>query len=72
MNIIILKTNLGTPLKVASAGRALAHQPFIKDWSVDLEDIDNVLRVEAEDQLHETDVMALLQQCGAIGEPLTD
>lgn len=48
------------------------HHPMIYDWSIDLEDIDKVLRIEAEQTLVEKEVIDLIQDCGYVCEELPD
>ncbi|MBD80847.1 MAG: hypothetical protein CL840_18165 [Crocinitomicaceae bacterium] len=64
MNLIILKTNLRDELQVESIQSVLSTHPHISDWSVDTEDIDNVLRIEAKNMLTEEDVIQLIQAHG--------
>lgn len=46
--------------------------PTILGWSVDLEDIDNVLRIEASKGLEENDIINYLRISGFQCEALTD
>ena len=46
--------------------------PFIDRWTVDTEDIDNVLRVEASGEVSEKEVLRLIRAGGFEGEALPD
>ncbi len=48
------------------------HHRLINSWSVDTEDIDNVLRIEARNGIGENDIIYLLKTCGFHCEPLED
>lgn len=64
MNILIFKTNLGTPYMVHDAAKHLSPLAGIQRWNVDLDDCDNVLRIEAEQHLSARAVEQLLQEAG--------
>jgi hypothetical protein len=70
--IIVLKTNISNIqmlLRIASALNALTG---IKKWTIDIEDIDNVLRVECSDELQEKDIKKLIQLKGFTADALPD
>ena len=46
--------------------------PIIADWSVNTEDIDKVLRIEAAGDLNETDISELINPLGFCCEVLPD
>ena len=48
------------------------NHPIISKWSIDTEDIDNVLRIEAEDNLDEDEVKKLVIENGFYCEDLPD
>ena len=50
----------------------LDHHMQIFKWSVDTEDIDNVLRVEALGEIEESDIIRLVMDCGFYCEELPD
>lgn len=72
MRLLILRTNIKTKKKVKKVKPLLNNHPLILNWSVDLEDIDNVLRIEAISNLNELDVKNLVQQKGFYCENLPD
>lgn len=72
MNLLILKTNIESDSKVKAVSRLLGMNPVILDWSVDTEDIDNVLRVEARGGLKEEELIELLSASGLQYEALPD
>lgn len=64
MNLFILRTDIKTKKSVKLVKPVFNNHPVIASWSVDTEDIDNVLRVEAYDGLSETEVIRLVKECG--------
>ncbi len=59
MKILIFRTNIKTKKKVKAIKPLFNNHPSISNWSIDIEDIDNVLRIEAAENLNETDVISL-------------
>ena len=51
MNILIFRTNIKTKKKVKAVKPLFNNHPVITAWSIDIEDIDNVLRIEAQEQV---------------------
>ncbi len=72
MNLLIFRTNIGTQKMVKSLESLFRNIPTILGWSVDLEDIDNVLRIEATGELEETDIINHLKISGFQCETLED
>ncbi|MCO6358060.1 hypothetical protein BXY85_0298 [Roseivirga pacifica] len=72
MKLLIFKTNITDELRVRRVNALLAYNPEVMDWSVDLEDIDKVLRIEAEDQVQEAEVMEIVNSWGIKCEALED
>ncbi|MEM7375306.1 MAG: hypothetical protein AAF587_42315 [Bacteroidota bacterium] len=72
MHILIFKTNITSRRKVKEVSPRMNHHPLIADWSIDLEDIDNVLRIEAKNTLVEKEVISLIEGCGYVCEELPD
>ena len=64
MNLFIFRTDIKTKKKVESIKPFLNSHSNIIKWSIDLEDIDNVLRIEAHDNLHEDDIINLMTHQG--------
>ncbi|MDG5492056.1 hypothetical protein [Psychroserpens sp. SPM9] len=64
IQIHVFKTNINNDTDVKTIGTLLNSNPYIKNWSVDLEDIDRVLRIEARKQLHENDIVKHLNTKG--------
>lgn len=71
MKLLILRTNIKTKKKVKKVKPLLNDHPLILNWSVDLEDIDNVLRIEAISSLNEREVKSIIQRKGFYCEDLT-
>ncbi|WP_146052766.1 hypothetical protein [Aquimarina sp. I32.4] len=72
MELLIFQTDIKTKKKVKSLKPILSNHSDIIDWSIDLEDIDNVLRIEATANLSEKEVIDLLQVEGFCIETLPD
>ncbi|ELR72022.1 hypothetical protein C900_02017 [Fulvivirga imtechensis AK7] len=53
-------------------GPVFNHHPLIDGWSVDTADIDNVLRIETNGELKETDIINLIKKYGYYIEALPD
>lgn len=70
MQILVLKTSLKTREAVHHIGPILDLHPSIKAWTVDTEDIDNVLRIETNEELLENQIIHLLQEFGVQSEIL--
>ena len=48
------------------------NHPIITDWSIDTEDIDNVLRIQVQDDLKEKEIIHLIKEYGFYSEMLAD
>ncbi|PCJ89410.1 MAG: hypothetical protein COA57_02085 [Flavobacteriales bacterium] len=72
MNLLILKTDIKTKKGVKIIKPLFNNHPFITNWSIDIEDIDNVLRVETYNDLKETDLIYMLKNRGFYCETLPD
>ena len=72
MQLFIFKTDIHTlQLKKAVASLFNELSPVL-DWNIDLQDIDKVLRIEANEHIQEIEIIHLLQQKGFTCEPLND
>ncbi|NOQ73193.1 MAG: hypothetical protein GQ574_14395 [Crocinitomix sp.] len=72
MPFLILKTDLDSIQGIDIIRPILNLHPSIIDWNVDTEDIDNVLRIEAQKPISESDIITLLTQYGIAIEPLNN
>ena len=70
MLIHVLKTDLKSLQAVNSIAPILDQHPQIKSWSVDTEDIDNVLRIVVNQDLEENQFIPLLTQHGVQSQTL--
>ena len=70
MKLLIFETNLDSPQNIAAVQPLFNSHKSIIDWHVDVEDIDNVLRIEAKDNLYESDIINLLEKQGFYCEDL--
>lgn len=71
MDILIFKTNLDNPVIVNSVQPVIQNIPGIRRWNVDIQDCDNVLRIEAT-KLSPRSVETVLQNAGYYCEELQD
>ncbi|RIV19035.1 hypothetical protein DYU11_26420 [Fibrisoma montanum] len=63
MNVLVFRTNINSAQRVHQAACRLCKLKGICRWSVDLEDCDCVLRIEAE-TVAEVDVIRVMQKAG--------
>lgn len=68
--LLIFKTNINTEEKVKKLSPLFDDNPFVDNWSVDLLDVDCVLRIEANEGLTEKEVQDRLLMEGFCIEPL--
>lgn len=71
MNILVFKTNIDNTEKLASVNNSFSGIPKIYLWSVDMEDIDNVLRVETSGDIAESNIIDLLNEINVYCQDLT-
>ena len=71
MEILVFKTDIKTNNRLSKVGPIFNNHPNIKMWSIDTEDIDNVLRIEVDENLSENEVIQLIQPIGLQCEVLT-
>jgi len=71
MNVLVFKTNLGSSHLIKWIAPYFSSHPCISEWSVDTEDLDNVLRVVSS-KLLEKDVIQLMLSKGFVCEALPD
>jgi len=70
MPLLIFKTNIGTKRQLNALRPLLNNQMTIKRWTVDMEDIDKVLRIEAIEPLEERHIINLIRAKGLYCEVL--
>lgn len=71
MDILVFKTNLENPELINRAGPLLQNIHGIRRWNVDMNDCDNVLRIEST-ELSPRSVENILQNAGYYCEELQD
>ena len=64
MKLLIYSTNINTPEKVQVVNEIFHMDNNIIDLSVDIEDIDNVLRIETTDKIDEVEVVSRVLKQG--------
>lgn len=62
--ILIFKTNIEMRWEVDKLELILKDHPKIFKWSIDQEDVDNVLRIEGKNTLSEADILQLIRVHG--------
>ncbi len=72
MELLVFETNIKSKKKVKSLKPLFNTHSDILKWSVDLEDVDKVLRIEATPNLSEKEVMNLIRIHGFYIKPLPD
>lgn len=71
-SFIILKTNIKSETMIQELIPIFDNHKGINSWSIDLEDVDKVLRIEANKELKQNDVLRIISRHGYIGEELND
>lgn len=64
MDIFVFRTNIGTKKLVEALKPVFSKQRAISRWSVDIEDIDNVMRVVTKARLPEMDIIKMVRNLG--------
>jgi len=72
MKLFIFRTNIETRKKMNSLKPLFRQYASIGRWSLDLEDRDKVLRIEARGNLQENEVIDLVEEQGFYCEALPD
>ncbi len=72
MKLLIFKTDIQTEQKVAAVQLLFNSHAEILDWTIDLEDIDKVLRIEAAENICEEEVISLVENQGFLCDYLSD
>ena len=64
MELYIFRTDLKTKKRVKALKPIFNNRKIISSWSIDREDIDNVLKVTSTGKLNEDQIIQLVQACG--------
>lgn len=72
MTCLIFRTGIKTKKRVRLIKPLLDGNPLISRWCIDLDDVDKVLKIEAEKGLRENDVISIIQTTGFYCETLPD
>lgn len=59
--IMVFKTDIDSIDKLGLIRPVLNDHPCVRHWSVDMEDVDNVLRIEASEKLSSQDLIELMR-----------
>ena len=70
MNLLIFRTDIKTKRSVNTIKSIFNKHPTINDWSIDTNDIDNVLRIEASNVVTEKVIINLIEKQGFYCEVL--
>ncbi|MFA7272683.1 MAG: hypothetical protein WC044_02390 [Crocinitomicaceae bacterium] len=71
-HLLIYRTDINTKKRVKMLQPFFDEHPAILRWNVDLQDVDNVLRIEISDGSHETDIMTYIHMRGLHCEELEE
>ena len=71
MGVYVFKTDINSASLIESVKPLLNSYQYISDWSIDIEDIDNVLRVISVELL-ENEIIQIIKSKGFICEALPD
>ena len=72
MNVLVFKTNIQNQRMVDCLYPIFSDIPIVLDWSVDIEDCDNVLRIETNGNVTESDIIHMVSEIGIACEALPD
>lgn len=72
MNLHILKTNVDYPEDAAQLELALLTRPSIQRMSIDLEDVDRVLKIESNEMIQQEEILQLIRGLGYECEDLPE
>ncbi|MBL4706937.1 MAG: hypothetical protein JKY48_00660 [Flavobacteriales bacterium] len=70
MELLIFKTNIESERKIRKLERKFSSFSNIKSWTIDVDDIDRVLKVRVERASNQFEVKSLVNNCGFICEEL--
>ena len=71
MDIHVFKTSINSKELIITLEKKFDPNPYIISWSVDIEDIDNVLVVKSND-IKEQDIIEMVKSEGFVCEALPD
>lgn len=71
-HVLVLKTNITSKRKLQAIQPAFNSHAAIQRWTIDTQDRDNVLRIEAHPNLKEEDIVTLVRKYGFDCEELSD
>lgn len=72
MELLILKTNISSAQKIERLLPIFSSHPTIQRWSIDTEDIDNVLRLELAKKRSSNEIIEIIKGQGFYCETLPD
>lgn len=72
MAILVFRTDIKSKKKVKTVKPIFNKHDDILEWTIDLDDIDNVLRIEANKSLQERTIIGLVREQGFYIEVLSD
>jgi hypothetical protein len=64
MKLFIFRTDIKTKKKVKIVKPIFNNHPEISGWNIDLEDIDNVLRIETSEKIADKDIINWVRKVG--------
>ena len=70
MSLLIYKTDIENLEALHKIYQEFKEIPSIKNWTIDFDDVDNVLRIELTDIIEELNIMNLVNELGIFCEEL--
>ena len=70
MNLFIFKTDLNSNHKIFRLRKVLSNRALIKRWTIDLEDVDKILKVFVTERIQKLELITLLENSGIDFEEL--
>jgi|GEM_PF-1496127 hypothetical protein len=71
-NLFIFKTNIDNGERINGIKEDLNSNPFVRNWYLDQEDKDNVLKVQTDGKIRENEIIEIVNSNGFQCEILTD
>jgi len=72
MQVLVFRSDIELKEKISHLEPLFNEHSDVLNWSIDFEDIDNVIRIEATENLTEVDVIEMAQMNGFHIEPLPE
>ncbi len=71
MRLLIFRTNIENIYKIRELEQQFSSSPGISSWTIDVEDIDKVLKVHTKNSSSQAEVQSIVHNCGFLCEELS-